>query len=162
MRALVGAFVVALFPVVGVAADPGHVVRDQDGSPRCVVTPVDGSASQMLWVDLKMPVAPSEFSGVVAADLVTSPARVVLLTPSALGTLAQRPAVSIAAGVQHPVIDGVPTAEDFVRASFPRTWVVAGTTLVAERRLSLPDGSRASAQSTCRITEADSSHWREP
>jgi hypothetical protein len=53
-----------------------------------------------------------------------------------------------------------PTAESYLRALFPKQWLVAGTTILGERKAKTPSGGTLSAQTRCQITAADAAKWQ--
>jgi hypothetical protein len=62
--------------------------------------------------------------------------------------------------LEHPVVEGVPSADGFARAVFPKDWLVAGATILGERMVVAPNGTRVTSQTRCAITEADAAQWR--
>jgi hypothetical protein len=133
----------------------------------CVVSAAaDGPQGQsQLAVQVRAPGAPA--AEVIASlpdelrDFSTLPIRVVLLSPSIAGPApAQRLPVSFDATIEHPVIDGTPSADGFVRAIFPRDWVVAGATILGERMVVAPSGAKVTSQTRCAISANDAAQWR--
>ena len=93
-------------------------------------------------------------------DFSVVPTRVVLLTARGAAEPPQRLPSSLDPTLEHPTIDGAPSVEGFVRATFPRDWVVGGTTILGERMVVAPNGTRVTTQTRCAITEADALQWR--
>jgi hypothetical protein len=51
-------------------------------------------------------------------------------------------------------------ADGFVSAVFLRDWIVAGATILGERMVVAPNGTRVTSQTRCAITETDAAQWR--
>ncbi|HET9777293.1 MAG TPA: hypothetical protein VFP77_12040 [Gemmatimonadaceae bacterium] len=79
--------------------------------------------------------------------------------PSVAGAATKRPE-RIEAAVRHLDVDGIDATLGFIRATFPRAWLTAGTVIVGERSRVAPDGHRISTQTRCAISAADEAHWR--
>jgi len=149
------------------ATVPLQEVRGSDGAVSCLVSvTTDGPQGQhQLAVQVRAPGAPAE--EVIASlppelrDFSTLPIRVVLLSPSSTNAapLLRLP-LSLDPTVEHPVIDGTPSSPGFVRAIFPRDWVVAGATILGERMVVAPDGTKVTSQTRCAITASDAAQWR--
>jgi hypothetical protein len=60
------------------------------------------------------------------------------------------------------LVDNAPSADGFVRAVFPRDWFLADTTILGERMVVAPNGTRVTSQTRCAISEADAAQWRQP
>ena len=144
-----------------------QTLRASDGTVACIVsTAPDGPQGQsQLAVQVRAPGSPA--ADVAASlpaelrDFSSLPIRVVLLSP-ATGSSApvQRLPISFNPALEHPVIDNAPSADGFVRAVFPRDWVVAGAAILGERMVVTPNGSRVTSQTRCAITETDAAQWR--
>jgi hypothetical protein len=143
-----------------------YSVRASDGTVTCLVAQArDGSQGErQLAVQARAPSRPTaEALATLPAELrdfSSVPIRVVLLSAPGGSTPLQRMPVSLDPTLEHPTIDGSPSGDGFVRAVFPRAWVVGGTTILAERMVVAPSGTRVTSQTRCAITEADAAHWR--
>jgi hypothetical protein len=74
----------------------------------------------------------------------------------------ERLPTSAEAGGHYPVIDGAISTTPFVRATFARACLVAGTAVVAERSVKAPNGARISVQSVCRVATLPSTPFEAP
>jgi len=118
-----------------------------------------------LLVYLRAPAAPADAAlqtlPTEQRDFSTVPVRVVLLPPpdvsGAVGL--QRLPVAYDPTLQLPPLEGAPPGVPFVRATFPRAWLVAGVTILGERAVKGPDNARVASQTLCRIAEADAAAW---
>jgi hypothetical protein len=139
------------------------VVRNRDGSVACVIAPADPSRG-LMTVHVRGPANPDPTLvprlPADRRDFSALPMRVVLLATTSDGTPHERRASKIEALLEYPVINGQPSPVPFVRVSFPRAWLVAGTTILGERTVSLSARDRVTSQTTCRITVADADQWR--
>lgn len=153
------AIVVWCAPAIGGAQT--FVVRDRDRAACLVEVVREGRALQVSIAAPETPAAPAldrlparlrQFDGL--------PARILLHAPAGSAAVTRLP-IAIESGLHYPVIERVLSERPFVKATFPRTWVTAGVTVVAERAVRLPDGESVIAQSTCRITDADAIRWRQ-
>jgi len=122
-------------------------------------------APDRLLVYLRAPAAPAETALQTLPreqrDFSTIPIRVVLL-PAADGSGAvglQRLPVAYDPTLQLPPLEGAPPGVPFVRATFPRAWLVAGVTILGERVVKGPDNVRVASQTLCSITAADAAGW---
>ena len=93
-------------------------------------------------------------------DFSALPVRVVLLSAASDGTPHERRPSKVEAFLEYPVINGQPSLAPFVRVTFPRAWLVAGTAILGERSVALSARDKVTSQTTCRITEADAAQWR--
>jgi hypothetical protein len=88
------------------------------------------------------------------------PVRVLLLSAAPDGTPRERRPAKVESLTDYPAINGQPTAVPFVRVTFPRAWLIGGTTILAERTVVLSAKDRVTSETTCRITEGDAAQWR--
>jgi hypothetical protein len=149
------------------AGATSQTLRASDGTVACLVSAApDGPQGQsQLAVQVRAPGSPAAEVAVSLPaelrDFSSLPIRVVLLSPATSGSAPlQRLPVSFNAALEHPVIDNAQSADGFVRAVFPRDWVIAGTTILGERMVLAPNGTRVTSQTRCAITEADAAQWR--
>jgi len=143
-----------------------HVLRSADGSIACMVASTDDpQASGQLFMYLRAPTAPADAALQTLPpeqrDFSTVPVRVVLLpTPDVSGAVGlQRLPVAYDPTLQLPPLEGAPPGVPFVRATFPRAWLVAGVTILGERVVKGPNSARVASQTLCRISEADAAAW---
>jgi hypothetical protein len=147
---------------------PVHPLYGNNGAVACLVSAdANGPRGEpRLRIEIRSPGAPDPM--VLSAlppeqrDFSTLPIRVVLLAPTAgAGSVpVQRLPISFDPTLDHPAIDGAPSGDGFVRAIFPRDWVVAGATILGERMVVAPSGTKVTSQTRCAITEADAAQWR--
>lgn len=144
-----------------------QALRASDGTVACLVSGApDGPQGQsQLAVKVRAPGSPA--ADVAASlpvelrDFSSLPIRVVLLSPATNGSAPlQRLPVSFNPAFEHPVIENAPSADGFVTAVFPRDWVIAGATILGERMVVVPNGTRVTSQTRCAITETDAAQWR--
>lgn len=160
-----GLAAVVVAHLASAAATP-QVVRAGNGTVACVVTaaPDGPHGERQLAVQVRAPGSPG--TEVMTSlppelrDFSNLPIRLVLLSPPTASTPIQRLPVSFDATLEHPVIDGTPSVDGFVRAIFPCDWVVAGATILGERLVVAPDGTKVTSQTRCAITANDAAHWR--
>jgi len=166
--------IIVVFGLAGTLADARldgvpellRVLRSVDGSVSCMVASTDDpQAGDRLPVYLRAPTAPAEAALQTLPpeqrDFSAVPVRVVLLpAPDASGAVGlQRLPVAYDPTLQLPPLDGAPPGVSFVRATFPRAWLVAGVTILGERVVKGPDNVRVASQTLCRITAADAAAW---
>jgi hypothetical protein len=166
MRAsLIGitAVLVAAAPILMASQSSSVVIRNRDGSPACVIAPADPSRGQMV-VHVRGPANPDAVLvprlPADRRDFSALPVRVILLSPTNDLTQRERRPTKVEALLEYPVINGQPSLVPFVRVSFPRAWLVAGTTILGERSVTLSARDRVTSQTTCRISAADADQWR--
>jgi len=141
-----------------------HVLRAADGSVACMVAEVP-EASDRFLVHLRAPAAPPDAALQTLPpeqrDFSAVPIRVVLLPGSdGSGSVGlQRLPVAYDPTLQLPPLEDAPPGVPFVRATFPRAWLVAGVTILGERVVKGPDHGRVASQTLCRITAADAAGW---
>lgn len=139
------------------------VIRNRDGTTVCVIAPAEPAQGQMS-VYVRGPANPD--AALVPRlppdrrDFSALPIRVMLLSATNDGTPRERRPTKIEGLLEYPIINGEPSAVPFVRARFPKTWLVAGTTILGERTVALSATDRVTSQTTCRITAADAEQWR--
>ena len=123
-----------------------------------------GSATELV-VQIREPLAPPTDTLSVLPpdrrDFSRVPIRVVLLSPGARSTPQERAPSKFDATLEHILIEGAPSADEFVFTVFPVEWIVAGTTIVGERVVVAPNGTRVVAQTRCQITQADVAFWKQ-
>jgi len=140
------------------------VLRAWDGSVTCMVADAPLTPDRLV-VYLRAPAAPADAALQTLPpeqrDFSTVPVRVVLLpAPDASGAVGlQRLPVAYDPTLQLPPLEGAPPGVPFVRATFPRAWLVAGVTILGERVVRGPDNVRVASQTLCRITAADAGAW---
>jgi hypothetical protein len=93
-------------------------------------------------------------------DFSALPVRVVLLSARQDSTPRELRPLKVEGLLEYPVINGQPSPVPFIRVSFPRAWLVAGTTILGERTVSLSARDRVTSQTTCRISVAEADRWR--
>lgn len=158
---------VASAMAVASAGTMQQAIRATDGTAACLISSAPDSSQGLhqLAVQVRAPGTPSatvtDSLPTDLRDFSTLPIRVILLSPSSSGPApSQRLPVSLDATLEHPVIDGAPSADGFVRAIFPRDWVVAGVTILGERMVVAPGGAKVTSQTRCAITANDVAQWR--
>jgi hypothetical protein len=154
--------------------EPSTIVRDQDASVSCVVTRPSLPAAprgdaDYLTIDLRLPGTPPAaiLSRLPAAsrDFSTLPIHVFLVpAPARNSTTAPRlrrtDPLSVQATFLHPLINGAPAPDLYVRVTYPRDVLKGGVDVVAERSVQVPNGQQVSSQTRCRITAAVAANWQ--
>jgi len=150
----------------GCGGELRHVLQSADGSVSCIVTSADDpQVTDRLLVYLRAPAAPAEAALQALPpdrrDFSTVPVRVVLLPAPETGgsTSLQRLPIAYDPTLQLPPLEGAPPGVPFVRATFPRAWLLAGVTILGERVVKGPDNVRVASQTLCSITAADAAGW---
>jgi len=164
--ALAGGASIVIFAQLTAAEAPAQVLRGSDGTVACLVTaaPDDPNGQRQLAVHVRAPGGPA--AEVIALlppelrDFSALPIRILLIAQPIATSAQQRLPVSVDPTLEHPAIDGTPSAEAFVRAIFPHDWVVAGATILGERMVVAPDGTKVTSQTRCAITASDAAQWR--
>lgn len=135
------------------------ILRRTDGSPACVIE-LTPTVSGVI-VDVREPDAPADNVPSAlpadARDFTALPMAIRLEDPSAAGTAPKLPS-TIDAAVRHLDLEGVDAALGFVRATFPKAWLTAGTAIVGERSRVALDGHRVSTQTRCAVTAEAAAH----
>jgi hypothetical protein len=166
-RSRTATLVVLMTAALAAQGAPAYLVRSSNGVVSCVVTQApDGPQGQsQLAVQVRGPASPTgEILASLPAELrdfSSVPIRIVLLTPPNAGSASvQRLPILFDPSLEHPTIEGAPSADGFARAVFPRAWLVAGATILGERMVVAPNGTRVTSQTRCAITETDAAQWR--
>jgi hypothetical protein len=141
------------FAAVGVMAN---------GGPKCLVS-IDAGQSERAVVHVVAPQPAADMLALLPAALQNVeqwPAVVVLLDETRASGAVQRLPLFLAAAPERPIVNGAPTAESYLRAVFPKQWLVAGTTILGERKAKNTSGGTLSAQTRRQITAADAAKWQ--
>lgn len=141
---------------------PGRLIRGNDGTVMC--QGFTGSSTELV-VQVREPLALSAQAlsqlPPDRRDLSTLPIHVALLSPERSSMPEGRPPSRFDATLEHVLIDGKMSTEKFVFTVFPIDWIIAGTTIVAERVATASNGLRVVVQTRCPITDADVAFWRQ-
>jgi hypothetical protein len=143
-------------------SQPAMIGVTASGAPKCLLS-VDAGRSDQLVIHVVAPQPGADMLASLPAALQNVeewPAVVVLLDENRASGAVQRLPLSLATGSERPTVNGVPTAESYFRAVFPKQWLVAGTTILGERRAKSPSGGNISTQTRCQITAVDAAKWQ--
>jgi|SRR5579871_506398 len=162
------AVLVASVPMHGAAAATPIVLKDAKGLAACLVTIAGPAQANLVYVDVKAPSSPPSTLAnrlpSAARDFSNRPIDVFLVpSPSKNRVPTKLPQVrplTIASALSRPTIPGMLNFDLFLRVTYPRSVLLSGIDIVAQRSATTASGQVITTETRCRIASADAAKWR--